>query len=94
MNCCNAIATWNEEGNTFVLIQVGESPNKGCPFLLVSDGLDASVSCKEALELIIQRHERHLPTEFSPEVERALDSIRPNEWDAPPFRPQIAHPRQ
>lgn len=84
MSCCNAVMTWKQGGNTFVLIQVGENPIPGYPFLLMSDAESVeskSVSCREALELIIKRHEKCLPTEFSPAVERTLEGIRLNAWD-------------
>lgn len=84
MSCCKAVATWRKGGKTFVLIQVGETPKTDCPFLLMSDAesMDPEpVSCKEAVNLIINRHEKHLPTEFSPEVENALRSIKLNSWD-------------
>lgn len=99
MSCCKPIATWTKGGNIFVLIQVGETPNADCPFpfLLMSDSeaVDPTeVSCQEAVSLLIERHEKRLPTEFESEVEKALDSIALNHWEVPSFRPLDSRTRQ
>jgi len=91
MSLCNAVATWNEEGERFTLVLVGERPDDKKPFALASDSEVKTLTFQEGISLLVERKEKRLRTEFSPGVEEVLKTIRLEDWQKSSYQLPVVY---